>query len=842
MIKKLFLTVLFSGMLFSADILFAAEAVKAGPLVYEKIIADFTMQENFPDIIFMPRAEIGEKETHTIDVTPYLKPGSLINIKFSDPLSCFDLSQKDGIIEFRLSRPAAFNMTPADYAISVKNSKQGRGILLSGTLMAVKKNYSARISFNFADYPLLEETAEVYIAGDMNSWNAGSMKLKKNGEKNLYELFIPEIKKGSYKYKFVAGGKWICDNANTVREDDGFGSFNSVLTVGEIPRRSKLFPGDLFSRPDRVKFTVRYAGAYKDPVLSCFYKGVTIPREYIRFIQRSSSFEIDFPTAILDGRETNSAALKLYCRYDSADGRVLELSDESVFYRANSRVSPAAFRDSLIYFAMTDRFQNGDRSNDRPLNEKGLDAACDYQGGDFAGILKAARENYFGGLLVDLLWISPVLEGPARSYRDCLPPHRKFSNYHGYWPEKLDRIEPRFGDWKTLRAMTEELRGQNHIELIIDAVFRHVTDKSAVYKRNRGHFLSLRLKDGSKNIRQFDKFPETTWFDEFLPAIDYGKTESVDLMVRSAEAWIQKSGVRGFRLDAVKHIPMNFWSALLGSRHMFFTVGETIDSREKIASYISNGLMTAQFDFPLYFAIRDAFARGTMDFKKFDAEVERSETIFWFNHKLTSNLIGNHDFPRFMAYADGWLPAGEKLDEKELGFSSPPIVRDPRNYSKIRQAYAFLMATNGVPLIYYGDEYGETGAGDPDNRRKMRFSGELNSFEKENLEILKKLILLRKQHPALFEGARETIAAEKENYVFAKSHFNETILIAFNSGTMPSYFSYRLPESITGRERKRDRMMCLYDMISGERFLVTDSGKFGFAMKRGGFRYLKLLK
>ncbi|HNY12763.1 MAG TPA: alpha-amylase family glycosyl hydrolase [Candidatus Wallbacteria bacterium] len=839
--KELILTVLFACSLFFPNVLSAAGDIKAGTLVYEKMIADFGMTENFPDIIFLPRAEIGEKEIHTIDVTPYLKPASSITIKFNDPLSCFDLSHRDGIVKFSLSRPVCFNMAPADYTIGVKNSKQGRDVFFSGTLMAVKKTYSAAISFDFRNYPELEETDEVYIAGDMNSWNAKSMKLKKTDKKGIYKLFIPEISKGAYKYKFVAGGKWLCDNANVNREDDGFGSFNSVLTIGEIPRVAKLFPGDFFYRPDRVRFTVRYAGAYKKPALSCFYKGAAVPSEYISFAPSSSSFEIDFPTSIFKGREASAAALKLYCSYSSPEGRVLELSDERVFYRANSRVSPSAFRDSIIYFAMTDRFQNGDMSNDRPIKEKGLDARCNYQGGDFAGILKAARENYFNGLLVDLLWISPVLEGPEKAYRDCLPPHRKFSNYHGYWPAKLDKVEPRFGDWKTLRALTEELRDKNHIETIIDAVFRHVTDRSATYKDNKDLFLSLYLKDGSKNIRLFDKFPESTWFDEFLPAIDYGKTESVNLMVKAADAWIEKTGVRGFRLDAVKHIPLNFWSALLTGRNQFFTVGETIDSREKIASYISNDLMTAQFDFPLYFAIRDTFARGNMDFKKFDAEVEKSEKIFWSNHKLTSNLIGNHDFPRFMAYADGWLPADGKTDEKELGFTSPPKVRDPRNYAKLRQAYAFLMASNGVPLIYYGDEYGETGAGDPDNRRKMRFSDELNLFEKENVETLKKLILIRKQHPALFEGVRETIAAEKETYVFAKSHFNETLVIAFNAGAKPSYLGFKLPESIAG-SRKSGKMMCLYDLLSGEKFMVTDSGKFGFGMKSHGFRYLMLLK
>ncbi len=816
-------------------------------LIYEKSGGEFKFDENFSDSYCAPRAELDENEELSFDLLNFTSPADCCAvIKLSDMDAGIAAISKDNKIILKNMKKTISAGKPVDYIIEI-GSRQKKYI--TGTVVPVRKQYSAELYFDFKNYPELKRTDEIYAAGDMNGWDQKSLKLAVNKKKQtndtadaaqIYSAAIPNIKKGEYKYKFIIGGEWKFDKANPDKLADEYGSFNSILKVGPPVLTPELVPGKISCQSGMIKFTVNYAGRSKNPILRCFYDGILIKDEFIKYIPGAGQFKVECPvdSYLLDGLKTH--ILKYYSyAYDQNSG-LSELSDEYSFCNGLSASNRAGFRNSIIYFAMTDRFKNGNYYNDNPVSEKELDSRCNYYGGDFAGLASTAASNYFNYLNVNMLWISPVTAGPDRAFSDSLPPHRKFSGYHGYWPEKLDRIEPRFGSLNELQNLISGLRSQKNIEVLIDIALRHVTVTSDVYKKNKELFLNLYLPDGSKNIRKFDEFPESTWFDEFLPAFDFDKTAAIELMSGQAAEIIKMTGVKGMRLDAVKHIPHKFWNVFLNGRDKFFTVGETIDTREKIASYIAPGMITAQFDFPLYFAIVDTFAKCTMDFSVFEQELKKSEKIFWANHKLTSNLLGNHDFPRFMAYADGYYNGKNDPGDKELGFTAPPCVKNYKSYKKLRMAFAFLMSINGVPLIYYGDEYGETGAADPDNRRPMRFNGELDFLEKENLEIVRFLTGIRKKHPALFEGTRITLLCGKNDYVFAKCHFNETIIAAFNRNENPEILKFQLPDFIIANTLT-GRNAVVYDMKTGEKFEADSYGKIAVPMYGYGFRYLKVL-
>lgn len=791
---------------------------------------------NFYRCEFLPRTEAGYGEEIRVDLSRFRDPAAGAG---TVELIC----HRNGYFDYRLEKHEAVFMPrrraekyspPVDFTINLNDGRRVKRVCF--TLVPAEKYCDASVAVEICRYPeLAGATDGVFIAGEMNSWDAKSVRLTAEKGSGIYAAAFPKIKRGKYRYKFVAGGKWMPDPSNSIKEPDGFGSFNSIMTAGRVPEKSVVVPEHSGFESGRFRFTLKYLGSSPAPELSFSIGGVALPGKYIRFEKVSGRFEIDAPAEALGEDVGANPAVRYYSFATGPEGEVFEISDEYLFYRALPGGGPAAFRDSVMYFAMTDRFKNSDPSNDRPLRTKGLAPSCDYMGGDYAGIMEAARSGYFSDLGADMLWISPVVAGPPRAYRDYLPPKRLFSGYHGYWPEDPGAAEPRFGSWRELSRMVDFMRRKYKIEVIMDAVFRHVTRDSAVFRDHPEFFLPAGLPDGSMNIRLFDKYPETTWFDSFLPAFDYGRPDARKFMAGAAERWIRMSGVRGFRLDAVKHVPKVFWSELLREKAGFFTVGETIDSREKIASYICPGMLTAQFDFPLYFAIIDTFARGKKDFQAFDAELARSESEFWYSHRLTSNLLGNHDFPRFMAYADGWLDdvPGEK--EKELGFSRPPFVRDAGNYRKLRMAWAFLMSTNGIPLIYYGDEYGESGAGDPDNRRMMRFGNELGAFERDNVAALRKLSALRKKHPALFEGVRVALEAGRKSYVFAKIHFDETFVIAFNYSDGPSVVKFTIGEKLSPGGY-------LEDAFSGERFRTEPGGLVKLPMRTYGYRYLRLAR
>lgn len=815
-------------------------------LILTRETSAFDIENSFCETVYMPSRELDYGEEHRIALTPFYGGGAPLMVSEIIRGGNFDAveaERRGGAFVFKLKNQPKRSLAPADYSIVIRELKSSKiHKIIKGSIFPAHKKCAVSLLFPMNEDLAAAPDYEVYIAGDMNGWDPKASKLSFDKTANAYRADFNPINKGRYKYKFVIGGKWVYDRSNPVKEADEFGSFNSIFTAGDAAEADRLIPGRAFGEGRCVRFKIFYDGRSSNPSLAAFYKGLPLEPGCVKYDRASKSFDVVIDERKFAAVDHIKPSLMFYSFTKAEDGVLETVSPEYCFYKIPGLGGASNFRDAVIYFAMTDRFLNGDKTNDRPLGVRGLDPKCDFHGGDIAGILKAARNDYFSGLGVNLLWISPVLKGNGRAFRDSLPPRRKFSNYHGYWPYSLDEAEPRQASFEQLAGAVSELREKYSIEVILDAVFRHVTIDSPVYKNHKDLFLGLYLKDKTKNVRRFDDFPETTWFDDFLPAFDYANTRAVDFMAAKADGWIKNTGVRGFRLDAVKHIPHNFWSALLARRDNFFTVGETIDGREKIASYIGPGMLSSQFDFPLYFAVVDVLAKnGGAGFERLDREIERSEEIFWNSHKLTSNLIGNHDFPRFTAYADGWFDGGAAGDGKELGFTDPPRVRDPRTYDKLSMAFGLIFALNGMPLIYYGDEYGECGAGDPDNRRPMRFNGELNAFEAKNLGLVKKLAAIRKTNPALTEGTRVTLLADETRYAFAKVHFNETLIAAFNKSSKAAVIEIDTGR-LGGSASRGGREICFYDLISGEKFVPFKNGKLKIAMKPTSFRYLEILK
>jgi glycosidase len=164
-----------------------------------------------------------------------------------------------------------------------------------------------------------------------------------------------------------------------------------------------------------------------------------------------------------------------------------------------------------------------------------------------------------------------------------------------------------------------------------------------------------------------------------------------------------------------------------------------------------------------------------------------------------SPLIGNHDKGRFMAFADGDLPDPKIEKEEEVGWQKPPRVDDPQNYRKLMLAQAFLMAIDGVPMIYYGDDIGMSGAGDPDNRRDMRFGDAVTPDERAVLDDMKKLGAIRKAHPALRYGSRRTLLTDASNYAFVRAHLEDRVVFIVNRGTNVARLSLHVaPELADG--------------------------------------------
>ena len=333
--------------------------------------------------------------------------------------------------------------------------------------------------------------------------------------------------------------------------------------------------------------------------------------------------------------------------------------------------------------------------------------------------------------------------------------------------------------------------------IIADLVLKHVHTDHQLWKERPDLFGSLELPDGSKNLRRWDDHQFTTWFEEWLPGFDFDNPEAVKFLIGNAIDFATRFKLDGYRLDAVKHIKRSFWwryrTALRtavdpGRKVQLYNVGETFMDREGIMSFVGPNMLDGQFDFPLYDTIIDAFAKQKSGMDELERSLSASESIYG-KETLMSPLLGNHDKARFMAYADGDLPHPEESDEEEVGWKFPPQVENAAAYEKLKLGLTFVLSVDGVPMIYYGDEIGLTGAGDPDNRRMMRWGEDVTAEESAVREHFSKVAAVRHKHPALRYGSRRSLVAEGDRYAFVRAHLGDAVLVVWNRGPNPTEFA-----------------------------------------------------
>lgn len=623
-----------------------------------------------------------------------------------------------------------------------------------------------------------ESPRRVTVAGDFNGWNTDShpMQRKEDG----FELFV-SLPPGGARYKFLVDGQWTTDPGNQQLAPDGSGnSFVVVAGSGDgappvvYPRKREndsmvfsLLPGA--ARIDKVSAVYQFpdgSSASAEVVL----KPATNPEQAEVSIK-------DLP----GGTWVRVVAL-------DTDGRL------SLAARAPAMpVDGFQWQDGIIYYAFTDRFINGEESNDAPVKHDELAPQANYNGGDFEGIRQRVANGYFDSLGVNILWLAPLNQNPPGAWQEHLAPYRFYSGYHGYWPVSSTKVEERFGGEDGLSKLVETTHS-NGMKIIADLVLKHVHIEHPLWKEHRDWFGTLELPDGRKNLRIWDEHQFTTWFEEWLPGFDFEKEAPVNFLIGNAVDWAERFKLDGYRLDAVKHIPHSFWWKFRSSMRqavpdtrkppMYF-VGETFMDRVGIMSFVGPNMLDGQFDFPLYDTIIDVFARESQGFGALEESLHASETIYGKETKM-SPLIGNHDKPRFLAYADGDLPGLDHAGEIEAGWRNPPSVDNPASYSKLKLAISFLLSIDGVPMIYYGDEVGLTGAGDPDNRRMMPEENELTAPQRAVREHFQKAAAARKAHPALRYGSRRALLATENQYAFARRYFDDAVLCAWNRSEAPA--------------------------------------------------------
>jgi glycosidase len=455
----------------------------------------------------------------------------------------------------------------------------------------------------------------------------------------------------------------------------------------------------------------------------------------------------------------------------------------------------------VIYLIMTDRFANGDPGNDNPAVSPGLTDRSNpryYHGGDLAGIRK--RLPYLKELGITAIWITPVYDNQNTPNEKQAYQGKAITDYHGYGATDLYGLEEHFGDVAELKRLTDEAHAAG-IKLILDMVANHtgpdhpwvkdaptptwLNGTPASHLNNTWQVWSLADPHGTDATRAGTL---SGWFADVLPDLNQDDPEVARYLIQNTMWWTAKTGIDGIRQDTWPYVPRSFWkpwtAAIKREYPAMRIVGEVWDGDPTVTSFFEgpvkqfDGVATgvdALFDFPLHYPMRRAFAEGRS--LREVVQMLGRDHLYQAPDRLVT-FLGLHDVSRFMN------DKGATTDGLMLGFT-------------------FLMTARGTPMIYYGDEIGLPGAGDPDNRRDFPggWAGDARdgftaagrtADEQRVFAHVQALLKLRAARPELSSARMETLAVTEQ--VFAYRRGATTVVL--NNGTAPA--EVRVPVALRG--------------------------------------------
>lgn len=637
-------------------------------------------------------------------------------------------------------------------------------------------------------YKAANAFSKIEMAGSMNGWNRKATPLRNEGDTWTTDLILT---KGLYQYRLWMDDQEKMDDTNPNTMDNGMGGLNNTFqvgeSVGETPVLTTVSTGQNILRL-QSSVALKKADVY-------------LENKIIPSTLQGNKLEFSIPA---DFKKTGRSHIRVFaCTENQRSNDILIPLENGVVVTKTSDLNRQDMHSSIMYFMMVDRFVDGDTSNNAPTPDPSILPKANNYGGDLKGITQKIKDGYFKDLGINTVWISPITQnanGAWGLWNKGIT--SKFSAYHGYWPTALRSIDPRFGSEADMKELLDVAHA-NNMNVILDYVAHHVHQDHPLYKQNPDWTTPLYLPDGRMNTELWDEQRLTTWFDTFLPTWNFARPEVVHALTDTAMYWVENYDLDGFRHDATKHIPESFWRELTSKvknykrQHpdrLIYQVGETYGNPELISSYIGSGQMDAQFDFNLYDAAVDAFAKDETNFNNLQRVLAESMKYYG-SHHLMGNITGNQDRTRFTSYADGSVRFDE--DPKLAGWTREIANKDSTGFLKMRLLSAFIMTTPGIPCIYYGDEIGMPGANDPDNRRMMHF-GDWNTWQQELYSSEKYLVNLRKNSMALTYGDLITLHDDETTFVFARKYFDEIVVVAINKSSESKSITVDMNSKIPG--------------------------------------------
>lgn len=430
----------------------------------------------------------------------------------------------------------------------------------------------------------------------------------------------------------------------------------------------------------------------------------------------------------------------------------------------------AGYSTDVIYQIVTDRFADGDSSNNPSGDIFDKTDLKKYHGGDWAGITQKINEGYFQNMGVTALWISSPVENIM-----SIDPSNNCASYHGYWGKDFFRTNSAFGTMEDFQTLLDTAHA-NGLKIVIDFAPNHTStaeyagitfpEDGALY---RDGTLVGTFSNDSTGLFNHESWTDFSTLENGIYHSMYGLADlnqmnaTVDDYLKDAiDQWLDM-GVDGIRVDAVKHMPQGWqtnWLSDIYEDHDVFVFGEWFNggtgNDQQMTDFANNSGMSL-LDFRYANAVRNAIGSesGTMQ-ELYQVMVDTEADYDEVNDQVT--FIDNHDMSRFMTLSDN-------------------------SQDDVNQAYVMLLTSRGVPTIYYGSEQYMTGSTDPYNR------GDMTSYDTNSkaYQIISKLAPLRKTNAALAYGTSKEKWMNDDVLIYERQFGDDVVVTAVNRNENVSY-------------------------------------------------------
>ncbi len=499
------------------------------------------------------------------------------------------------------------------------------------------------------------------------------------------------------------------------------------------------------------------------------------------------------------------------------------------------------WKNAIIYFLLTDRFFNGNKSNDLQYNRKKDGAVLrSFDGGDIPGITKQIKEGYFDSLGVNAIWFTPVFdqitshtdEGTGKTYA-----------YHGYWTRDWTALDPNFGTEEELAAMIREAHSHG-IRVLLDAVINHTGPVTPAdpqwpddwvrlgpkcdfqgFKGTVDCTLVENLPDIRTNSRDEVEIPpllfeiwqqqnrldqELSSISRFFDRTGYPKYPFY-YIVKWLTDWVEKYGIDGFRVDTAKHTEGYVWAVLKK---------ECEDALNRWREEHPDQVIHAD----PFFMVGEVYGYGISGGRNYDYGDQKVDFYdFGFESLINFEFKGdaNRDYETvFQKYSD-LLNSPELNTLTTVNYLSSHDDGSPfdGDRKKPLEAANKLLLSPGAVQLYYGDESArplqvEGAVGDANLRSFMNWEDISTGETRKILRHYRKLGRFRSLHPSVGAG-RHTLIQENP-YLFKRTlegQSNDMVLIGLD---LP-----KGEKTIDVNGVFEDGSM-LIDHYSGERIQIVD--------------------